>query len=93
MSGSQSDGKGLFELVIATIPMVMLYFVGWTYLYFYLKVFGIGISELDLDIQTILIYSYPPIQLLWRSYWPLIAGAIVILVVVTMAARSLRRSR
>jgi hypothetical protein len=67
--GQQGDGKGLFELVIATIPTVLLYFVGWAYLYFYLRVFGIGISELDLDIQTIFIYAYPPIHYFGMSYW------------------------
>jgi hypothetical protein len=67
--GQQSEGKGLFELVIATIPTVLLYFVGWAYLYFYLRVFGIGISELDLDIQTIFIYAYPPIHYFGTAYW------------------------
>ncbi len=68
-SGQQSDGKGISELVIATIPAALLYLIGWTYLYFYLQAFGIGISELELDLQTIFIYSYPPIRMLWLSYW------------------------
>ena len=85
--GKQNDGKGLFELVFATIPAVLLYFVGWAYLYFYLKVFGIGISELDLDIQTILIYAYPPIKAFVASYWHLALVTIAALLISVWLAR------
>jgi hypothetical protein len=52
-----SEGsKVFFEIAIATIPAVVLYFIGWVYLNFYISAFGITVSELDLDIQTIFIY-------------------------------------
>jgi hypothetical protein len=49
-----SGGKGLFELVIATIPAVVLYFFGWAYLHFYLRAFSIDVSELSLDLHLLL---------------------------------------
>ena len=73
-----NGGSALFEVLVATIPAVLIYFVGWAYLHFYLKVFGIGMSELDLDVQTILIYSYPVIQKLgWAWIMPTIGATVV----------------
>lgn len=83
----QSEGKALVELVVAIIPPALLYFVGWAYLYFYLQAFGIGISELDLDIQTIFIYAYPPIRLLWLSYWGWALLAVLVLFVSILVVR------
>jgi hypothetical protein len=65
----ESGGKGLFELIIATLPAVLLYFFGWAFLHFYLKAFSIDVSELDLDLQTIFIYSVPPLRALMGLYW------------------------
>jgi len=87
--GQRNDsGLDLFKLFMATIPAVVLYFVGWAYLHFYLKAFGISVSELDLDIQTILIYSFPPLQILVRSWWHwLVLGLVALLVIVWLVRR------
>lgn len=88
--GQRNDSsQDLFKLVMATIPAVVLYFVGWAYLHFYLKTFGISVSELDLDIQTILIYSFPPIQILTRSWWHWLLLAAVALLVIVWSVRRL----
>src|SRR6266481_3594694 len=78
-----SSGKGLFELAIATLPAVLLYFFGWAFLHFYLKAFSIEVSELNLDLQTIFIYSVPPFRALMGFYglywlWAFIVALIVI---------------
>jgi hypothetical protein len=65
----ESVGKGFFELIIATLPAVLLYFFGWAFLHFYLKAFNVDLSELDLDLQTIFIYSVPPLRALMGLYW------------------------
>jgi hypothetical protein len=80
---SKSDaGKAISEVVLTTIPAVLLYFMGWVYLNFYLSAFGIGISELDIDIQTILIYSFPPIGILVRAFWLTALVVLIILVAI-----------
>lgn len=37
--------KAIYEFLVATLPAVVLYFVGWAYLYFFLGAFGINIAE------------------------------------------------
>lgn len=69
-----SGKKSVPEWLVVTLPAVLLYFVGWAYLHYYLQAFGIGISELDLDLQTILLYSLPPFKILFSAYWPWILG-------------------
>jgi hypothetical protein len=44
-------------------------------LHYYLQAFGISISELDLDLQTILLYSLPPFKIWFGTYWFWIIGA------------------
>jgi hypothetical protein len=46
------------NFVIVTLPAILLYFLGWTYLYFYLSTFSIKISELKVDVDTVLVYGY-----------------------------------
>ena len=36
--------KAIYEFLVATLPAVFLYFLGWAYLYFFLGAFGINIS-------------------------------------------------
>jgi hypothetical protein len=84
--------KGILEFIIATIPAVILYFVGWSYLYFYLGSFGINISELKLDLQTIFIYSYSPVRILIYVlclYWWLLVVVIVLATILFMVVRRL----
>lgn len=59
----------LLDVVIATVPAILAYFVGWAYLHFYLSAFGFDESELDLGIPTIFVYAFPPIRLLFNSCW------------------------
>jgi hypothetical protein len=60
--------KAIVEFLIATLPAVFLYFVGWGYLYFYFDAFGINISEINLDTSTVLIYAFSPISIAAKSY-------------------------
>jgi hypothetical protein len=85
---SGDASKVLTDLIVVTIPAVLLYFVGWVYLYFYLGAFGIGVSELDLDIQTIFLYFLPPIRLLAKFIWDgflanlYLAGGLLVLIAI-----------
>lgn len=82
--------KGIYEFIIATMPAVVLYFIGWSYLYFYLGSFGINISELKLDLQTIFIYSYSPVRTLISvllSHWLSLALSLVLAGILFMVAR------
>jgi hypothetical protein len=60
--------KTLYEFLIATLPAVALYFVGWGYLYFLLGDFGINIGEINFDTSTIFIYAFSPVYILVRSH-------------------------
>lgn len=85
---TKSDGStALSELVVATVPAVILYYAGWVYLLFYLQAFGIAISELDLDTRTIFIYSVPPFRLFLLSFWRWLLFGIAIVVVTVGLAR------
>lgn len=73
-------------LLLAALA-ALLYYIGWVYLSFYLDSFGISISELDLDVHTVLIYSVPP--LLTFLAW--LAGfAAVLLILAWLAHRFLQ---
>lgn len=61
--------KTISDFLIVTIPGVLLYFMGWAYLYYYLQSFGIYPSELKLDTMTVLIYSYTPISDFISTHW------------------------
>jgi hypothetical protein len=76
-------GKVIFELLLVTIPPVLLYFVGWVYLRAYLGAFGINMSELNLDIQTFFIYSIPPIR--FSGYITLVVVAVPVVMFVLLA--------
>ena len=83
-----ADGSNaLSELVIATIPAVLLYYAGWVYLLFYLQAFGIEISELDFDTQTIFIYSVPPFRMFLLSFWHWLLLGIMVLAVIMWLSR------
>lgn len=76
------EGK-LSEVVLVTIPAALAYFIGWAYLHYYLAEFGIGISELDLGLETIFIYSAPPTVWVVRSHgWALLIWIVFALVTV-----------
>jgi hypothetical protein len=76
--------KAIYDFVVATIPVVLVYFIGWSYLYFYFDSFGINIFELNLDLQAVFVYSYPPIRASWaeiikHSVWSFIFVAVAVL--------------
>jgi len=54
--------KVFYEFLIVTVPAVILYFIGWGYLYYYFGAFGINIAEVHIDVPTIFIYSVPVVQ-------------------------------
>jgi hypothetical protein len=64
----------LIDFLVVAVPAVVFYFLGWVYLSSYLGLFGINISELNLDLPTILIYSASPVQIFLRAYWIQIAA-------------------
>jgi len=81
-SGGPADATGiggaLGGVVIAVVPAALAYFIGWTYLYYYLLEFGINVSELDLGVEAILIYAVPPTLSVVRHYWlPVLAILVV----------------
>jgi hypothetical protein len=86
--------KAIYEFIVATVPAVILYFLGWSYLYFYLSSFGINISEFKLDLQTIFIYAYSPIQTLtthlvarFLTHWIVYVAIVVAAVILFFAMR------
>ena len=81
--------KILTELAVVTLPAVILYFFGWAYLHFYLDAFDINLSELDLDIQTIFVFSYPPLRALARSYWGWLLAVAFAVIIIAVCVRKL----
>lgn len=61
--------SALAGVVVAVIPAALAYFVGWAYLHYYLLEFGIGISELELGVESIFVYAAPPVFWAVKSYW------------------------
>lgn len=84
--------KAIYEFLVATLPAVVLYFVGWAYLYFFLGAFGINIAEIYLDTTTIFIYAFSPFQIAAKAYgiWVLL-GIVGIAVLVWIVARFIPR--
>ena len=78
---SPTSASGLSEIVIVTVPAVVAYYLGWAYLYYYMGAFGIGVSELDMGIETMFIYSMPAVILLAKSYGTNVVGIAVVIVV------------
>jgi hypothetical protein len=90
--GIGDGGKTITDLIVVTIPAVLLYFISWVYLYFYLGSFGVSVSELDLDVQTIFIYFLPPVRLLaeffleWLlAHWIIVAAVLAIAIAAFIA--------
>jgi hypothetical protein len=72
----------LIQLLVAAIPAVLLYFTGWSYLYFYLNAFHVNITEIGFDLPTVFIYAYPPLYAFATDHWViLIVVALLILAV------------
>jgi hypothetical protein len=61
--------KALYEFLIATLPAVIVYFIGWAYLFFFLSDFSINITELNFDTTTVFIYAFAPIQIFAKNHW------------------------
>jgi len=75
----------LSDIVLVTIPAVMTYLIGWAYLHYYLSAFGIEESELELDLETILVYAAPPLSAVFGDHWVLW----VLFIVVALIARAM----
>jgi hypothetical protein len=78
--------KSIVDFVIVTLPGVLLYFLGWVYLYYFLAFFGINPSELRLDTSTVFIYSYTPIYDTMTNY-PVTTGLILLIVLLALFTR------
>jgi hypothetical protein len=70
--------KAITEFLVATVPLVLVYFIGWGYLYFYFNAFGINISEIHLDTSTVFIYALTPIEIVLGPAIFVIATAVVL---------------
>lgn len=81
--------KLIYEFVVATLPLAVVYYVGWAYLYFYLNLFGINITELHFDSATIFIYAFAPVYLTLQGYWWLILLIVVAAVMMILSIRKL----
>lgn len=65
----ESEAAGTIEsIVLVTIPAALIYFTGWAYLYYYLRAFSIDPSELEFDVETVLMYAAPPIFALCSAH-------------------------
>jgi hypothetical protein len=81
--------KLIYEFVVATLPLAVVYYAGWAYLYFYLNLFGINITELHFDNATIFIYAFAPVYLTLQGYWWLILLTLVAVLIVILGIRKL----
>jgi len=50
------------QAVIASLPLAALFFTGWSFLSAYLGSFGIDITEVDLALQTVLVFAFRPLH-------------------------------
>jgi hypothetical protein len=73
--------KALYEFLIATLPAVILYFIGWGYLFFFLRDFGVNITELNFDTATIFIYAFAPIQIIVMNHWVLAIASVMSIII------------
>jgi hypothetical protein len=66
-------------VVIGAIPAALAYFVGWAYLYYYLAAFGIGITELELGVESIFIFAAPPVFWALTRYWWIVLLLVIVI--------------
>lgn len=84
--------KLFVQFVATTAPAVVVYFIGWAYLYYFLGSFGINIGEIHTDAATIFIYSFPVFRSVAQLavfdgvdfFWP--AVIFIVAVVLTILA-------
>lgn len=50
------------EAIIASIPIALLYFLGWAYLAHLMGRFGIDITAVEIPFQTVLVFSFRPLS-------------------------------
>ena len=82
MAEKDSEASGTIEsIVLVTIPAALIYFIGWAYLHYYLGAFSIDLSELELGVETVLIYSAPPLFSLVSAYQLTLILALIALLV------------
>jgi len=89
-TGCLTVQDAVLQLLVAAAPAAILYFTGWSYLYFYLGKFDINISEINFDLPTIFIYSYPPLHTLWECHFTVIIASTVVLALLWLFAPSVR---
>lgn len=78
LGGQMNITKALYEFLIATLPAVIVYFIGWAYLFFFLSDFSINITELNFDTTTVFIYAFAPIQIFVKNHWLLTLVGILV---------------
>lgn len=66
--------SSLISAIVVAAPAVFVYFLGWTYLNYYLAAFGISVAELDLGVETVFIYAAPAAIWLLKEQWPWLIG-------------------
>jgi len=74
--------KAILEFLVATLPVAVVYLLGWSYLYNFLGSFGIDMGETHFDTSTIFVYSFTPLQIFVKVWWACILwvaiGALVL---------------
>jgi hypothetical protein len=81
--------------VILTVATAFIYFVGWTYLYYYYGFFGIDIFEVGPSVQYTLVYAFPALRYLFypSGYLCVFLSTVVVLALVVLAIRRCIRRR
>ncbi|NYT60578.1 hypothetical protein H0A65_16790 [Alcaligenaceae bacterium] len=72
--------SSLISAVVVAAPAVFVYFLGWSYLNYYLGAFGVGVAELDVSAETVFIYAAP--AAIWLIESPSLWLVIIITVIV-----------
>ena len=60
------------QAAVTAIPIALLFFGGWAFLSAYLGLFGVDITEIDLSIQSTLVFSFRSLN----TWWALVAAVV-----------------
>lgn len=82
MSGAEEKevGRaGVWGAILLAAAPVLIYFLGWTYLNYYLEIFGVGVAELDIGVETVFIYAAPAALWFIKNIWLWLSISAVVL--------------
>jgi len=73
--GQPSSDEGLFSILatpvlIIDVVAVLLFTLGWTYIYYFYDNFGVNVHALNIPIYYFFVYALPVIYMKkWRLRW------------------------